>query len=228
MRVVTWNAGRGQFSKKAPWIDHLQADIAVIQEIARPRAELKGVSWFGLNPNQGVAVIARPPYSATPLPEKSGVPSYIVPFQITGPVEFTLFAVWTLGDQNLKYVRAATAAIELYDDAFRNGPVVFMGDFNSNAIWDGDHPKHLNHSAMVKKLAAQGLGSAFHAMRGVPHGSESEPTFFLHKNPSKGYHIDYCFMPFSWLDRLKHVDIGTHAAWYRASDHTPLLVEVDA
>jgi exonuclease III len=228
MRLVTWNAGRGQFAKKVPWIEHLQADVAVIQEIARPRTEHRGVCWFGLNPNQGVAVLARPPYSVTPLPESPDAPKYFVPFQIKGPTEFTLFAVWTLGDQDLRYVCAATTAVDIYDQAFKSGPVVVMGDFNSNTIWDRDHPGHLNHTALVAKLAERGVGSAFHTQRGTPHGEEREHTFFLHRNPAKGYHIDYCFMPTAWLQRLKHVDVGSHAAWYKASDHTPLLVETEA
>lgn len=228
MRLVTWNAGRGQFSKKAPWIDHLQADIAVLQEIARPRTEQAGVCWFGANPNQGVAVIARAPYQVKALPEIPNAPSYFVPFQVTGPTSFTLFAVWTLGGQDLRYIRAAAAAIDLYDEHFKSGPVVVMGDFNSNAIWDHDHPAHLNHSAMVARLAKHGIESAFHRQRGVPPGQESEHTFFLYRNPSKGYHIDYCFMPSAWLNQLKCVDVGSYAAWYKASDHTPLLVEIDA
>jgi exonuclease III len=228
MRLVTWNAGRGQFAKKAPWIEHLQADVAVIQEIARPRTESAGVCWVGLNPNQGVAVLARRPYSVTPLPEDPDAPKYFVPFRIKGPTEFTLFAVWTLGDQDLRYVRAATAAVDIYDQVFRSGPVVVMGDFNSNTIWDREHPDHLNHTALVAKLAERGVESAFHTQRRVPHGEEREHTFFLHRNAAKGYHIDYCFMPTAWLQRVKHVDVGSHAAWYKASDHTPLLVETEA
>lgn len=155
------------------------------------------------------------------------MPRYFVPFQISGPHTFTLFAVWTLAGQQMRYVRAANAAINMYEPSFTSGPVVAMGDFNSNAIWDREHPKHLNHSAMVSKFAERRLGSAFHAHRGVAHGEEREHTFFLHRNPAKGYHIDYCFMPAEWLQRLKHVDVGSHTAWYKASDHTPLLVEID-
>lgn len=226
MRLVTWNAGRGQFLKKAPWLDHLQADVAVIQEIAQPRATTPGVCWFGVNPNQGVAVIARPPFSVTPLVPQPDAPQYFVPFQIKGPVEFTLFAVWTLGGQPLRYVRAAVAAIDLYASLFDAGPVIAMGDFNSNAIWNRENPPHLNHAAMVEKFTRRGMASAFHAQRAVAHGKEHEHTFFLHRSQAKGYHIDYCFMPDAWLERLKHVDVGSYAAWCKASDHVPLLVDV--
>jgi exodeoxyribonuclease III len=226
MRLVTWNAARGQFPKKAPWLDHLQADVAVIQEIAEPRNPIEGVAWFGVNKNQGVAVVVRPPYSVSALPEIPDAPRYFVPFRVTGPTEFVLFAVWTLGDQELKYVRAATAAIDMYADLFGQGSVVVMGDFNSNAIWDREHPSSLNHTALVASLSSFGLVSAYHVHLGVRHGEESDKTFYLHKNKVKSYHIDYCFLPEKWLPLVKHIDIGTHAAWYKASDHSPLLVEV--
>jgi endonuclease/exonuclease/phosphatase family metal-dependent hydrolase len=115
----------------------------------QPPTPQPGVCWFGANRHQGVAVLARKPYSVSPLPEVPDAPKYVVPFSVKGPVSFTLFAVWTLGNQDLRYVRAATAAIDLYRQAFESGPVVVMGDFNSNAIWNAENPAHLNHSALV-------------------------------------------------------------------------------
>lgn len=69
MRLVTWNAGRGPFEKKAKWLDHLHSDIAVIQEIAKPKERIKGVFWFGVNDNQGVKVVVRNPYFVQGQPE---------------------------------------------------------------------------------------------------------------------------------------------------------------
>lgn len=61
MRLVTWNARRGSFSRKVPLIDHLQADVAVVPEIAAPACKSPQTLWFGENPNQGMAVIAKAP-----------------------------------------------------------------------------------------------------------------------------------------------------------------------
>lgn len=226
MRLVTWNAARGKFATKARLLDHFEADVCVIQEIGTPGQNTKQVQWFGDNPNIGIAAIAKAPYSLAPLPAVTNGPKYVIPMRVTGPVSFVLFAIWTIGQQEFKYVRAVTASIDLYRDTFAREAVVIMGDFNSNAIWDREHPTTLNHSAMVAKLEEHGLGSAYHYSRQEGHGAESQHTFHLQKNQSKKFHIDYCFLPKSWLPRVRHVDVGTFAAWYKVSDHCPLLVEV--
>ena len=48
MRLVTWNACKGQFANKAHFLDHLHADVAVLQEIAKPKMPIPNVLWFGL------------------------------------------------------------------------------------------------------------------------------------------------------------------------------------
>ena len=227
MRLVTWNAARGKFSAKARLLDHLEPDVCVIQEIGTPGQNTKHVQWFGENPNIGLAVVAKVPYTLTPLPAVTDGPKYVLPIRVTGPVSFVLFAVWTVGQQEFKYVRAVTESIALYRDTLASGTVVVMGDFNSNAIWDREHPIDLNHSAMVSKLGEYGLASAYHYSRGEGHGVEKQHTFHLQKNQSKKFHIDYCFLPKTWLPRVRHVDVGTYAAWYKVSDHCPLLVEVE-
>ena len=126
----------------------------------------------------------------------------------------------------MRYVRAASTAIDMYASTFASHPVVMLGDFNSNAIWDTHHPSDLNHSSMVQRLKAHGLVSAYHHFRSEPQGQETEPTFYLHWNEAKPYHIDYCFLPVQWLAGLRHVEIGSYAAWREYSDHRPLLVEV--
>lgn len=228
MRLVTWNAARGKFATKARLLDHLDPDVCVIQEIGAPGQNAKQVLWFGDNPNIGLAVVAKTPYTLTPLPAVTSGPKYVIPVRVNGPVSFVLFAVWTVGQQDFKYVRAVTESIDLYRDTFARETVVVMGDFNSNAIWDREHPTALNHSAMVAKLEGHGLGSAYHFAHEEDHGAEKQHTFYLQKNHLKKFHIDYCFLPKSWLPRIRHVDVGAYAAWYKVSDHCPLLVEVDS
>jgi hypothetical protein len=69
------------------------ADIAVIPEIAKPELINEHCIWFGTNPNQGIAITSSPSYTLTPQPEKLGVPKYVIPILVDGPVCFTLFAV---------------------------------------------------------------------------------------------------------------------------------------
>lgn len=228
MRLVTWNACRGTFESKAPLILELVPDIAVIQEIARPKGERPDRFWFGDNPKQGVAVIASPAYQIQPLPLRDNVPSFVVPFSVVGPQSFLLMAVWTLGKQPLRYVRAATSAVETYADLLRTQHVVLLGDFNSNAVWDKEHPKHLNHSSLVERLAELGLVSAYHHARGMAHGKEEEGTFHLYRHKDKPYHIDYCFLPLSWAQQIEQVQLGAFETWAKHSDHLPLIVELNA
>jgi hypothetical protein len=180
------------------------------------------ITEFGLGIKEAKASDFRS-YQAT----IEGAPSYIVPIAVEGPSGvFVLFAVWTLDSKPLRYIRSLATAIDLYSDVFRSNPVVVAGDFNSNAIWDGDHPSHLNHSSVVSRLKEHGLVSAYHHMRGEDHGKESEKTFHLYRHEDKAYHIDYCFLPAAWAKRLCRAEIGSYGSWRQHSDHRPLLVEL--
>ena len=126
----------------------------------------------------------------------------------------------------MSYIRAVATAIEMYPDIFDQGPVVMMGDFNANLIWDKTHPKHLNHSSVVERLANRGIVSAYHHVRGEPQGKESEATFYLHHDASKPFHIDYCFLPKAWAEQISLVEVGKFHKWEGHSDHRTLLVEI--
>lgn len=227
MKLVTWNCCRGAFEKKAPLLDGLQPDIAIFQEIAKPVCEDANTLWFGENPKIGMAIQARPPYQITPFPQMENVPNYVIPIAVTGPVNFLLFAVWTTDDKKLKYVRGLSTAMDIYADVLRDQiPTVFMGDFNSNALWDKLHPSHLNHTSMVERMERHGLVSAFHHHHTVAHGKEAEKTFYHHRKEEKPHHIDYCFVPKTWAGFIAQVKVGTFEEWKADSDHRPLLVEV--
>ncbi len=184
------------------------------------------MAWFGDNPRQGVAVVIRPPYTLHPLEERPGAPKYVIPIAVEGPEPFLLFAVWTLGTRPLRYVRALFAALDLYADLLADRPVVLLGDFNSNSIWDHEHPADRSHSALVARLKTHGLVSAYHHHRKERHGKEATPTFYLHWSEEKPFHLDYCFLPRAWAKRIKSLDVGNYSDWRGHSDHRPLLVEI--
>lgn len=226
MRLVVWNARRGSFIVKYPLLAHLKADIAVIPEIAAPVESSPHVLWVGVTPKQGMAIVAAPPYSVKYLDPLPDVPKYIVPIAVTGPQSFVLLAVWTLGEKPFPYVEAAAKAIEMYGNIFSSSPVVMMGDFNSNAIWDRQHPPSSNHSAVVAKLKRHRLVSAYHDFFDIKHGAEIHPTFYLYGHESRPYHIDYCFVPQSWTERIEKVGVENYLDWKQYSDHRPLIVDI--
>lgn len=227
MRLLSWNACRGTFERKAALLAGLDADLTVLQEVAAPIGKRPDTLWFGDNPRQGVAVIARAPYTLRRMRELAGAPKYVVPILVEGPRPFLLFAVWTLAARPLRYVRALTTALDRYARRIAAHETVFLGDFNSNAIWDAKDPAEHNHASMVARMQAQGLVSAYHHHRREAHGAESRPTFYLQWKEAKPYHLDYCFLPAAWAARIRSVEVGGYAAWKAHSDHRPLLVDLE-
>ena len=227
MRLVTWNCCRRSYERKAPLLDSLAADIAVIQECAKPIAESDTCLWFGDNPRQGIAVQSSSRYRLRALPRNDDVPKFVFPVQVTGPECFSLLAVWSKGKQPFRYVMGVVKAVEAYRHLFEASPTVLIGDLNSNAIWDTWHPPHLNHTALVTSLSNHGLVSSYHHFFSEPHGAETRPTCYLLWKEGRPYHIDYCFVPRTWANRIRRIEVGSYVAWKQHSDHRPLLVELE-
>jgi hypothetical protein len=54
MRLVTCNTHGGNFVRKSVFIDHLQANVAVMPQIVGPKNEFAQVLWCANHPKQGV------------------------------------------------------------------------------------------------------------------------------------------------------------------------------
>jgi hypothetical protein len=225
MILVTWNCCRGPYLKKVVLLDALNADIAVLQECARPTGESDSCLWFGDNPRQGIAVIAKPPYSLARLPARRAVPKFIVPVAVTGPRSFTLLAVWSKARQKHTYVGAVIKAVRMYRELLAAGPAVVIGDFNSNTFWDKSRPADRNHSALVKMLEGLNLVSAYHTHFGEAQGAETRPTYYFQWKEKQPYHLDHCFIPASWANVLVRVEVAGYEEWKQHSDHRPVIVE---
>lgn len=226
MRLVTWNCCRGPYEKKAALLDVLAADVAVLQECARPQTESDSLLWFGDNPRQGLAVAARGDYRLRRVRRARSVPKYVMPVEVSGPRSFLLFAVWTKTGQEHCYVEAAVRAVHLYRQLIGSGPAVFMGDVNSNVIWDHQHPVDRCHTALVDRLSALGLTSAYHTFFDESHGEETRPTYYFHWKQTKPFHLDYCFIPKAWVPHLREVRVESYENWKAHSDHRPLTVDI--
>ncbi|CAI9405513.1 endonuclease/exonuclease/phosphatase family protein [Nocardioides sp. T2.26MG-1] len=234
LRVVSWNCA-GAFREKIGRALALDADVYVIQE-AEPVDRYAGLlppgsmTHYVARPEyaKGVLVFARPGYKveAQLQPLVPGY-SHVTPFTITSPsgASADLWAVWTLGASRHEaaYVGQAHLALDDLEPALRTGTVM-IGDYNSNAIWDKERRR--NHSTLVSRLAVHGLVSAYHLWTGEVQGSESQPTFFLHRREAKPFHLDHCFTDLEVLD----VKVGTFADWSGlkaaggVSDHVPVTV----
>lgn len=104
--------------------------------------------------------------------------------------------------------------------------IFIAGDFNSNSRWD-EWDRWWNHSDVVKELREIGIESLYHSFTKEEQGKETKPTFYLHKDVNKPYHIDYCFASSQLVERLKHVEIASYENWKKLSDHSPIIITLN-
>ncbi|MBA3432245.1 MAG: hypothetical protein H0U16_12295 [Actinobacteria bacterium] len=100
-----------------------------------------------------------------------------------------------------------------------------IGDFNSNAIWDRDHPQH-SHSELVARFANLGMTSAYHRSTGDPQGQERLATHYFWRKPDRPFHIDHCFLSRSLVDAGFSFTLGAPKQWLGMSDHIPLILDL--
>lgn len=184
-------------------------------------------AWIGSNPRRGLGVLAAAPWRLERVPVPRRLPRLVLPLLITGPTTFLLLAIWARKDPVHPYVRGIHRALGACQPLIERYPTVLLGDFNSNSIWDHEHPDDRSHSALVDRLGALGLVSAYHWHFREAQGRERQPTFYLYRHPGRPYHIDFCFLPRAWTAALRSVTVGVHADWAGSSDHMPLVVEAE-
>lgn len=100
---------------------------------------------------------------------------------------------------------------------------IFIGDFNSNVIWDS-WDRWWNHSDVVRILRSINIESAYHNYFEEEDGKETLKTFFLHRNELKAYHIDYCFLPKALMKESIKVEVEKFSDWSGISDYVPIIV----
>ena len=233
MKLITWNC-QGAFRKKAQPITDCQPTIVAIQECECP-AKLRFAKelpqpddflWQGDNLDKGVGVFTYGDLRLTLDESYDPTIRHCIPLRIRGEVDCHVLAVWAMGhkEKARSYVGQVYHAVHHYANFIRRRETILLGDFNSNAIWDRER-KVSNHSALVKVLAEANLMSVYHEYFGEAPGQERQATYFHHRSPHQGYHLDYCFVPKSWLARLQSVTIGPFEPWCGYSDHAPLVVE---
>lgn len=234
MKLITWNC-QGAFRKKVDTILVHKPDIVVVQECENPEKLVfnsktqhpNDFVWFGDNPHKGVGIFSYSDFLFEPLEHNTDI-KQIMPVSVKNEqIDFTLFAVWANhpNDSDGRYVEQVWKAVNHYEELL-SGHTILTGDFNSNKIWDKEHKKG-NHSDVVKKLAEKDIWSAYHKYLDQEQGKEEHPTFFLHRNIEKPYHLDYCFTSKELYEKIKSVEIGTYEDWTAHSDHTPLIVHFD-
>lgn len=234
MRLVAWNCNE-RFESNYRHLRDLAFDIAVVTECGPFEPGLEDVRVVSSvlklavdrpGHTKHIGVLAQEPWHVAPLPLISTQP-WVLPVKVTGPVDFTILAVWALGsewvDGHLSYAaqtsRVVDEVLPLID-----GPVVLAGDLNAPIpSKPADARRHANS---VSRLMSHGLVSAFTAARG-PVDPLTEPTLYHQRKVAQPFHIDHVFVPTGWTSGVE-VAVGSYADWVerKRSDHVPIIVDL--
>lgn len=233
MKLITWNC-QGAFRKKIDRILLEQPGILIVQECEHLdklalALQPNDLLWIGENKHKGLGIFSFGNYKFELLSQHNEDIKIVIPISvIDGDFNFILLAIWANNhnDPDGQYVEQVWKAVNYYEELLKGENLVIVGDFNSNKIWDKHH-RAGNHSAVVNKLIENNIYSVYHKYFEQEQGTEKHPTFFLQRNESKPYHIDYCFLSSPLYKKVKNVEIGTYENWIALSDHMPLIVDIE-
>lgn len=225
MRLVAWNCHHGSIDGRLADLAGLAPDIVFLQEctptvsslphrITRRVGPRKAVALASLNENHRLEALA----------PKRNSSRGAVAATVTGPVSFTALGIWARGPG---YAADVMRTIKAYAKVLRSGPAVVMGDLNSGTHLHRKGSPSRGNDRIVAALEDLGLVSAYHVFHSVPHGHEPHATYRHLFKASEPWHIDFCFVPASWVDRLVSVEIADGEAWAGRSDHLPVVVDLD-
>lgn len=213
----------------------LRPDIAVLSEVASAeKLRLKTqqghklpIVWIGANTNKGLAVIA---FTGSGLVLDSSYRDtnrYIAPVYVNGKKSFRLRAVWDHNDRKEGLNRRPGPLLRSLEDSAQfcaGNDFIIAGDFNNNPRWDRPNGPN-NMKRIIEELTKRGLVSLYHHKTEETFGAESCGTYWHYRRTP--YHIDYIFVPQSWLTKLVSFEVGSFETWCGSSlsDHAPLIAE---
>lgn len=229
MKIVSWNCN-GAFRKKYNILDSLQADILVIQECEDPsrsdtdyRNWAQNHLWHGKTKNKGIGIFAKAGIHLERIEWPDDGLELFLPCRIDR--RFIMLAVWTkqANSPNFAYIGQFWKYLQKHKVRLSNGRTIICGDFNSNVRWD-EWDRWWNHSDVVRELQEIGIRSVYHHANAEIQGKETRPTFFLHRDRAKSYHIDYAFVSSDFVCEMQVTcEVGDMETWLPISDHLPII-----
>lgn len=230
MRLVAWNAAcntkRRSHEQDEEIATELGADIVILSETRGPAINCPGRVWTGAG-NLGMSISVRGDYRIQPFQATPGLPRYLIPVKVRGPVSFLLLALWPVRqpwEGVDAYHPTLMETLRLFRKRIRSELTVLAGDLNSNPKVQA---QRLTHTRFVEAASVLGLASAYHELGSYEHGREPESTFLRCSSDAHGagFHIDYCFVSRQLLPGTQ-VQVGKREVWRPRSDHLPLIVDI--
>ena len=232
IKILAWNCN-GALRRKWSALEAFDADVPIVQEcedpvLAKDAAYLEWAGhylWTGPSKNKGIGAFARRGVSLTPAPLEIQPLQLFLPCRVND--DWPLLATWTrqAHSPTFGYIGQLWKLLQAHSAFLDHPRAMLAGDLNSNACWD-QWDRWWNHSDVVNELGKLGLVSAYHRYFEEDQGQESQKTFFLQRNPAKGYHIDYVFAAPGWGTGV--LSVGDQDTWLPLSDHMPLIANFPA
>ena len=245
MRLLTYNiraGGGGRVGALAAVVSHCAPDLVVLQEAVDPGvveqlASATGMSAWGARPRHSLAFMSRGPverYEWHRPPGSRRAFLEIVPagdsLRVFGVHLTAVHSNWT-ERRRVRELRAILDGVARHRDAFH----LVTGDFNTLA--PGEEldlrklPPRLRAVAWltgrrirwetIQAMLDAGYVDGYRALHGRDPGC-TFPTWDPHVR------LDYVFVPLAWCRQLTACAVVTdHPALGQASDHLPLLAELD-
>lgn len=224
--------------KKLSFLLRFQPDVAVIPEMASPNrfdAAFRhdcdfNMEWAGHIDSKGLGVLINRDWRYRIADCYRPDFELFLPIEIEAPVRINLLAVWAFNHRakaiSSKENRTVNV-IKYYSDWIASAPTVMMGDFNHSVVWDKPS-KPSNFVNIVSQLSELDLISLVHDHFNWEFGMENAPTLYLSRDRAKPYHVDYIFVPKSWVQSERvRIEVGQAEEWLGQSDHMPLISEMN-
>lgn len=241
MKIVSWNCN-GAFRNKYDFLTNLEWDILIIQECENPEnvnnqkyhSLFKERIWIGDNKNKGLGIFSRD--KKINLDERylklstefckygdsAHELKYFLPIKIDN---YTIVGCWchTGNDHMFRYIGQLWKYL-LLNKTYIDSKTLFIGDFNANKIWDYKHG-WCDFSTVNKIFNEEKLYSFYHYFTKEKFSEEKTPTFYLHRDKLKPYHIDYSYGNLDLYADFKILPIPKNDK-KELSDHCPLYIEI--
>jgi endonuclease/exonuclease/phosphatase family metal-dependent hydrolase len=244
LRILSYNirrGGAGRVERLAAVIRRCEPDLVVLQEATKPDAvnalaERAGMAQWGSRAGASLGFLSRRPVAHHEW-YKPRVSRHafleIVPFGTEGRVFgvhlSAVHAAWT--ERRRQYeLRALLAAIARH----QHGPHLLVGDFNTLAPGE-----ILDVRQLPRRLRAlvwlSGGRIRWRTIQAILDGGYLDGFRTLHPDvaghtfPTWSPHVrlDYAFVPTGFANRLRACEVVNGPGTTEASDHFPLLAEVD-